>query len=558
MTDGSVEAASAFQAAVSCHRQGQLSEARRHYERTLQLQPGHVQALVFLAVMALDSEDAAEAIRCCRTAISVDPHCVAAYLTLGQAHFQVREFAAAVADYDRLVAVQPRLAVAHLQRGLALGELQRVTEAIDSLDRAIALECNDSRPHFARGDLLKETGNFAAALASYDQGIASGAADAQIFCNRGYLLGQLGRPRDALDSYDRAIAIDPRHADAWLNRGAALLELGEFQASIDSYTQAVAVRPGYAEAYFGRAFASLLVGDLNPGWRDYEWRWEIVNSLTYSERRSFPQPRWDGTAPLAGKTILVHREQGLGDALQFCRYATLLAARGATVILEVHKPLMALLARLDGVAQVIERGSALPQFDYWCPLLSLPLAFQTRLETIPAAARYLAGDPAKVAGWRARLGARTGKRVGLVWSGGEVHPNDRNRSMSLAVLIGHLPPGMQYLCLQDNIRPRDRDALATAPQLREVTAELRDFSDTAALCECMDVVITIDSSVAHLSGALGKPTWLLLPKAPDWRWLLGRDDSPWYPSVRLYRQTVPGDWSDPLRRVCADLSALAD
>jgi hypothetical protein len=276
----------------------------------------------------------------------------------------------------------------------------------------------------------------------------------------------------------------------------------------------------------------------------------------FREQRPFTQPLWLGHESLQDKTILLYAEQGLGDTLQFCRYVKLVAARGARVIVEVQPPLVALLQDLEGASQVIAKGEPLPPFDFQCPLLSLPLAFKTNLATIPAAPSYLAAAPDKVAQWAATLGAPGRARVGLAWSGNPVHKNDHNRSMPFEQFAHIVGDGHEFISLQKEHRESDLAALAASGKVRQVSAQLHDFTDTAALCAALDLVIAVDTSIAHLAGALGKPVWILLPAASDWRWLLERDDSPWYPSARLYRQAAGEPWSTVLERVKADLAAL--
>ena len=262
---------------------------------------------------------------------------------------------------------------------------------------------------------------------------------------------------------------------------------------------------------------------------------------------------WLGAQSLAGAVILLHGEQGYGDTLQFCRYAKLVADLGARVILEVPRPLTGVLADLQGVSQVIARGEPLPQVDFHCPLMSLPLAFKTKLDGIPAPGKYLRGDPARIAHWEERLGRRSVPRVGLTWSGNPLQPNDRNRSFQLADILPHLPVGFRYVSLQREIRDADQMVLRENPHIADHGADLHDFSETAALCECLDVVVSVCTSVAHLSGALGRKTWIPLSFAADWRWLLDRDDSPWYPSVTLFRQERPGDWPAVFERLEREL-----
>jgi ADP-heptose:LPS heptosyltransferase len=259
---------------------------------------------------------------------------------------------------------------------------------------------------------------------------------------------------------------------------------------------------------------------------------------------------------LNGKTILIYAEQGLGDTIQFCRYVSLVSNLGAKVLLEVQAPLVKLLSSIDDYVNVIPRGGALPSFHYQCPLLSLPLAFQTTLETIPKVSKYIQADEKKVIDWEARLGKQNNLRVGIVWSGSLDHSNDQNRSIPLSELIAYLPPNFDYVCLQKELREGDKEALLQHPEIRWFGEDLNDFSDTAALCELMDVVVSVDTSVAHLAGALGKKAWVLIPFSPDWRWLLDRKDSPWYRSIKLFRQEEMGDWSSALRNVENELIGM--
>jgi tetratricopeptide (TPR) repeat protein len=370
--------------------------------------------------------------------------------------------------------------------------------------------------------------------------------------NRGNALKDLGRYEEALSNYDKALALRPDFAEVHYNRGIALQELGRLGPALTSYQKAIAFKPNDAEAYWNRALVLLLSGDFEKGWKEYEWRWR--REKAYIEKRVFAQPLWLGKESLQDKAILLYSEQGLGDAIQFGRYARMVADLGAKVILEVKDPLISVMRSLDGVATLVEKGAALPAFNFHCPLLSLPLAFNTRLDSIPAPTRYLNSDPDKLAKWRETLGERRLPRIGLVWSGNAQHSNDRKRSVPLADLLARLPTSCEYVSLQRDVREGDMHYLKTHPALRHFGEELKDFGDTAALCELMDVVISVDTSVAHLSGALGRPTWILLPFNPDWRWLTGRDDTPWYPSAKLYRQPKPGDWAGVFSRLGTDLA----
>ncbi len=425
--------------------------------------------------------------------------------------------------------------------------------AIPLYDRAIALDPSRAEPYYKRANALKDLGRLDAALASYDQAIERKPGYAHAYCNRGFVQHSLGLLAQALSSYDQAIALEPTDAFAHYNRALLLQDCCRWQEALASYDQAIGINPEFADAQYNRSLTLLFLGRFAAGWRGFEWRWENAQRLAIGERRDFEQPLWLGEESIAGKRLLLYSEGGFGDTLQFCRYATSCAAQGATVLLQAQRPLLGLLATLEGVSQLIPAGSALPAFDYHCPLMSLPLAFKTTVDTVPAPPRYLRSDKAKLAHWRTLLGARTRPRIGLVWSGNANNPIDRRRTIRLADWIEHLPREYQYVCLQKDVRPEDAASLAANPWISSFDSELHDFSDTAALCECLDLVISVDTSPAHLSGALGQRTWLLLAFTPDWRWILDRNDTPWYPSVKLYRQTAVGDWAEVFARVATDL-----
>jgi hypothetical protein len=391
-------------------------------------------------------------------------------------------------------------------------------------------------------------------LESYRRALALKPGLAGAWNNCALALRDLDRLAEALASCERALAIDPGLADAHSNRGNLLRGLGRPDEALTSFRRALALRPDLPAAHYSHGQCLLLLGDLDSGWQECEWRWKDEQHA--NKAREFPQPLWLGGDALRGRTILLHAEQGLGDTLQFCRYASRVAALGAKVLLEVQPPLLSLLANLPDIAQLLPRGAALPDFDSHCPLLSLPLAFGTTLDTIPADMPYLRSDPSRVSAWRERLGAPARTRIGLAWSGSPAHGNDRNRSIPLAQMLALLDTGAEFVSLQNEVRPADADVLTSRPDLRHFESALADFADTAALVETMDLIVTVDTSVAHLAGAMGKPVWVLLPFDPDWRWLLARTDSPWYPSATLFRQPRPGDWGSVLASLARRLQAL--
>jgi hypothetical protein len=462
---------------------------------------------------------------------------------------------AALQDYDQVIGLVPDYEQAHFGRANVHAHQKRWDLALADYDRALEIRPDYAEAHSNRGVVLWSMGCFEAAAASHCQALQLRPGHAESYADLGNALQGLGRLEPAVASYRQALEIRADLPEVHYNLGVALTDLKKWDASMDCYERAISLRPGFTEAHRNRAMLQLLLGNFEDGWQEYEWRRKMNTS---EANRGFAQPLWLGDQPLGGKTILLYGEQGLGDTLQFCRYARWVAQLGAEVQLEVQAPLTGLLTRLDGVSRVISRGESLPDVDYQCALLSLPLAFKTRIDTIPSSIRYLDSDRAKVQHWQALLSASPGEngrpRIGLAWSGNPRHRNDRRRNITLEQLLERLPPGPRYVSLQKDVRPEDWRTLQSHPEVLSFAEELRDFNETAALCECLDLVISVDTSVAHLSCALGKRSWILLPFVPDWRWLLDRVDSPWYPTARLYRQQRQEDWGSVLQRIADDLN----
>ena len=534
---------------------GQFDAAVSDYRKAIDLNRDYAEAHNNLATACIRRRRFDEGLACADRAIRIKPGLAEAHDNRGQALHELGRIAQALESYERAIAINPGLAGAYNNRGNSLLEAGKPEAALASFDTAIGIQPDFAEAHSNRGNALRALGQPEAALASCERAIAIKPRYAVAHNNRGIALRELHRLDAAIASFDRAIEIDPAYAEAFGNRGNALTDLKQIDAALASYDGAIRLDPDDAKSQWNRSLALLLAGDLEAGWPSYEWRWKRKEPAQHQRR--FAQPLWLGEPSLSGKTILLHSEQGLGDALQFCRYAKPVHAMGAHVVLEVPRSLAAVLRGLEGVGEIIHRGSPPPPFDYHCPLLALPLALRTNLATIPRADRYLHADPAALAKWSARLGTASAPRIGLVWSGSTIHTNDRNRSIPLAGLLLHLPPGFEYVSLQKEVRPADAKVLASHPAIRHFGDALEDFADTAALCELMDLVVSVDTSVAHLAAALGRPTWILLPFAPDWRWLLEREDSPWYESVRLYRQGADWNWEPVLRRIAGDISKIA-
>ena len=512
-TEVTLKLPEAMTRAVAAYERGELREADRLARAVLGVKADHFDALHLIAVVSARHQ----------------------------------RFDEALASFDRALMVRPNYAEALCNRGLTLHELKRFDEALASFDRALAVRPDYAEALNNRGVTLCELKRFDEALANYDRALAVRPDYAEALSNRGVTLHKLKRFDEALASYDRALAVKPDYAEALSNCGMTLRELKRFDEALASYDHALALRPDYAEVHCDKSLLQLLTGDLNSGWQEYEWRWKNKNLGLL--KRDFAQPRWLGGNGIKGKTILLHSEQGFGDTIQFCRYVPLVSARGVRVLLEVQPQLQGLMASFTDVAQVISAKNKLPHFDLHCPLSSLPLAFGTRIESIPANVPYLTAPSESVRSW-------SNLRIGLAWSGRPEHNNDANRSIHLRSLLQLLDVKADFVSLQKDVRPDDAAVLKYRSDLVHFGEELKTFSDTAAVISKLDLVISVDTSVAHLAGALAKPVWILLPFVPDWRWLLDREDSPWYPTARLFRQTTPGDWSGVVSRVAVELEKL--
>jgi len=458
----------------------------------------------------------------------------------------------ALAPYDSAIALNPDDAVAHNNRGRALFELKQFDAAMASFERAIALKPDYAEAYNNRANVLQQKKRFGEALANYERAIALKPDLAAVYMNRGNVLQNLGRLDEALASYERAIALKPDYARAHNNRANVLKQLRRLDEALTSYERAIALEPDYAEAYSNKSLLKLLTGDFDEGWELYEWRWK---HQLKEYARNFAKPLWLGRRPIAGQTLLIHAEQGLGDAIQCCRYAAMAEAMGANVILEVPASLVSLISTLKGHLTIVEKGQPLPAFDLHCPIMSLPLAFKTTVATIPAAVPYLYADSGKQKLWQERLGVTTRLRVGLVWSGSTAY-NEAIRSIPLDLLKPLLELPAEFHALQKEIRSEDAAHLPNFSQLHIHQDELADFSDTAAVIQEMDLVISVDTSTAHLAGAMGKPVWILLPFMADFRWLLDRTDSPWYPTATLFRQPANGDWNSVIGQIAERLKAM--
>jgi tetratricopeptide (TPR) repeat protein len=439
--------------------------------------------------------------------------------------------------------------------GLILAALARHQEALGYFEEALSLGPRNLAALRNRAAALKRLQRFEQALAAYEAVLAFHPDDIDALNECGGLLGRLNRPADAVACYDRALAVAPRVPELHINKGTALVALNRHAEAVDSFAAAIAIDPQRAEAQYNQSLVRLRLGDFHNGWRQYEWRRKKFAGA--GQGRLSATPLWLGAEPLKDKTILLLAEQGLGDSIHFVRYVPLVAARGARVILEVQSPLKTLAATIPGVALVLGDGEPRPPVDFHCPLLSLPLAFQTELATVPANIPYLRAPNERLDKWRNSVPANGRLRVGICWAGSATHLNDRNRSIALERFATLLSiPGLDFVSVQKDVS-ETQSALLRAHGVAQPGQQCADLADTAAVLAMLDLVISVDTSIAHLAGAMGKAVALLLPFAPDFRWMLDRSDSPWYPTMRLYRQPAIGDWDAPLLRLRQELAAVA-
>jgi tetratricopeptide (TPR) repeat protein len=536
--------------ARALHAQGRLDEAEMVYSAILAEHPTQFDALNLLGLVRHQQGRAIEALQLIAAAVKLKPDSADALSNLGLAFDALQQHQNALASFEHALAVDHHHANALNNRGLTLATLGRKAEALASWDQALAADPAHLQARHNRGNALYNLKRHKEALSDYERVLAVQPDNLDVLNNRGGALAELGLLDEAFASYDRASIVGPQVPEVLINKGHVLADRHQFAEALKCYAAAAQVgrRP---EAEWCASLVRLRLGQFAQGWRDYEWRWHQASWEI--RRRNFAVPLWLGNEPIAGKTILLHAEQGFGDTLQFVRYLKSVADLGATVLLEVQPPLEPLLAGIVGSTRVLAHGEALPPFELHCPLMSLPLA----LGTIPAEVPYVHAPEERVARWRARLGERRSPRVGFVWAGSATHKNNHNRSMALERFASIFSaPGVAFVSLQNEVTAAEVAILDRHANLTQLGPELRDFADTAAVVAELDLVIAVDTAVVHVAGALGRPVWLLLPFTPDFRWLLDREDSPWYPTARLFRQPQFGDWESVLARVQHELGCL--
>jgi tetratricopeptide (TPR) repeat protein len=551
--------AEVIQSAVDCHRAGRFQHAEQLYRLLLQSDADDAGIYTNLGIVLRAQGRLDEAIANYTEAIRLGPESAEAHFNLANALKEHGHCDEAVESYERAIMLKPDFAEAHYNMANALLTTGRQNEAMSNYKRAIQLKPDYAKAYNNLGLALRKLGRLTEAIENYRKAIRLKPSYAQAHNNLGIALKEQEQFAEAIESYKRAIQFKADYAEAYYNLANAQRNQEQIEDAIENYTRAIRLKPDHADAHWNYSHALLSGGRFIEGFREYEWRRHIdLKTIAYPHQHQVP--RWDGLC-FKGKRLLVHYEQGLGDSLQFVRYLPSVKARGGTVIFESLKPLMGLLRGFDGIDELVETSfdrKPAVKFDLYASLMDLPGIFQTTLETIPAEVPYLYADPMKTEYWKNRL-TEGDFKVGIVWAGSPAHKSDHERSCALECFARLAEiAGVRLYGLQKGAAAMQAKDLAGTMSIEDLAEQFADLTDTAGAIENLDLVISVDTAVAHLAGAMGKPVWVLLQFAPDWRWMLKRTDSPWYPTMRLFRQRKPNGWSDVFGRVADELKRHAD
>jgi tetratricopeptide (TPR) repeat protein len=540
----------AIQLAYKHYQAGDLIQAEYVCKEILKKQPNNIDILYFLGIVCYQRQKYDSAIQYIKKYLQFNPTNSDAYYNLAQAFQKRREPNDAISHYQRALKYNPYFIDAYLNLGNLLQETGQPDEAIINYQKVIEINPNFAGAYYNIGAAFQEKGQLKEAISAYQKAIHLNPSYIDAYHDLGYVLQMNGDLDEAIRFYQKALELNPNLFDAYNNLGRSLQEQGKLDEAISSYLRALQINPEFAEAHCNLALALLLTGDFRQGWKEYEWRWNLKDRSRYD----VTQQVWDGS-DISGKTIFLYTEQGFGDTIQFIRYAPLLAGRGAKVIIECQKELQSLIHHVKGIDSVITREDPLPEFYAHYPLLSLPTLFDTTLASIPADIPYIVTDGKIVRKWEERTRSDNARmKVGLVWSGNPKYKADQSRSILLENFLQFWKvDGISFYSLQKGKAAEQVKESPEEIKIVDFTDEINDFSETAGLIENLDLVISVDTAVAHLTGALGKPIWTLLPSSPDWRWMLNRKDSPWYPTMKLFRQQTRGDWIPVIARVLDEL-----
>jgi tetratricopeptide (TPR) repeat protein len=546
-----------FKSAFGNYSKGNLSQAETLLKEIVHVQPGNTDALYLLAEISYRSGKRDAAVDYLRNALQHDSTNAEASSNLGFILQEKGQFDEAVQCYRKALQINPHLLEAYINLGNVFKEKGQFVDAIRCYQSALQLNPDLPETYGNLGLTFQKAGRPDEAIEYCQKAVEHNPHDANMYYNLGIVFQEKGQLDEAITCYQKALQIDPHDAGIYNNLAFALQENRRPHEAMPYYQKALQLNPDYATAHWNLSLAFLLTGNFREGWKEYEWRWETQYLI--SSRRQFRQPLWDGS-DIKGRTILLHAEQGFGDTIQFIRYAPLVAERGAQVIVECQKELASLLQSVEGIAKVVVRGEELPEFDVQCPLLSLPLAIDTTLETIPAIVPYMAADAGLTKTWKAKISQDNSKmKIGFAWAGNPGFKQNRYRNMPLELFLPLTQiPDVAFYSLQKGGEAEEAKNPPGGMRLFDYTEDILDFSDTASFIKNLDLIISVDTAIAHLAGALGKPVWTLLPFSPEWRWLLNREDCPWYPTMRLFRQPALGNWEPVIEYVRNELHELTD
>jgi tetratricopeptide (TPR) repeat protein len=539
--------------ALAAHQAGRLDEAERLYREAAQVDPTDHNALTNLGTVLLQTGRTEEGLEVIEASLAVKPDQPNAINNRGNAYLGREDFDKALADYDEVLAMDPYAVDAHSNRGAALRGLGRLEEAVASYERALELMGDHVDAVNGLGIAYEALGRPGDALPLYDRALKIAPHVWELYFNRGNALRAMNRPDEAEPAYRRALELSPGSPEGWSNLGVALQALGRYEEAQDCCDRAIALAPDNPHGNCNKAFLQLMRGDYAEGFKTFEWRWkhELFKDTVAPPRHLC----WLGQHPIRGKRLHLICEQGLGDTLQMLRYAPMAVAQGAVVTVSVPDALVDLARSVPGISRVFAETEPVPPFDCWTALMSLPLAFGTTLQTVPSEVPYVAVPDEARRAWRQRLAELEGLRVGIAWSGRQAHQNDANRSLAASALAPLLEADARFVSVQNEYRESDQTFLRESV-ITDFAPELKSFSDTAGLVEALDLVVAVDTSVAHLAGALGKPVLILIPFVPDFRWGLEGETTPWYPTARILRQTARGDWGPVLAEARAHIDRM--
>jgi tetratricopeptide (TPR) repeat protein len=536
---------------VAFYQKGLLEEAVGFWQKTIELKPDNFLVYSNLGTALGRMKRLKEAASFFQTALSIDPRQPMAWVNLGNIRKEQGEIEEAITYYRKALTIDPELPEGYINLGFLAVDQGHLDGAVLFFQKTVELDPYSAENFFNLGNVYKDKQEINKSIESFQEAIRLRPDYHQALNNLALLLHGQGRLEEAIAFFYQALEARADEAEIFNNLGNVYKDQKRMEQAVEAYRRAVNLNPTYPEGHWNLALALLMTRNFEQGWPEYEWRWKIKGVIS---RGDFERPLWDGR-PLEGKRILLYAEQGFGDTVQFIRYVPSVLERGGRVVVECQPELVSLLQTMKGIEAVIPHGNPLPNFDVQCPLLSLPLIFRTDLSTIPSPIPYLRTDPEKVQKWRDRLASDQGNyKVGLVWAGKPDHSNDHNRSISFNELWPlFLIPGISFYGLQRGTAAMPAKESPPGPNWVNLSDELYDFSETGAAIQNLDLIISVDTAVAHLAGALGRPVWTLLPFAPDWRWLLDREDTPWYPTMKLFRQTTFRQWAGAIKKVAAQL-----